>query len=69
MDKLNRMVIDLYRDSFADYKNQHQVNHNRVLDVKKSIANAITRAKVLNEPICELEALMSDVDYLKYNLA
>jgi len=58
------MVIDLYRDSFTDYVKKHQVNDDRILEVKRGIANAITAARISGTPTDSLEKLKSDVDYL-----
>lgn len=62
MEKYYRMVINLYKEAVNQ---NHQVNSNKILDVEKELACAITTAKVKGKEIENLELLKSDVDYLK----
>lgn len=57
MEKYYRMVIDLYKEALL-----HQVNSDRILDVKKEISNAITTARIQGIPYDELQMLMEDVN-------
>lgn len=63
MEKYYRMVIDLYKEAIAI----NRVNSEKALMAQKEIANAITTAKITNEPTGELELLKADIDNLKYN--
>ena len=63
MEKYYRMVIDLYKEALL-----HQVNSERILEVKKEIANAITTAKIQNKPYDELCKLNEDVDQISREL-
>lgn len=57
MERYYRMVIDLYKEAI-----QHQVNSDRILDVKKEIASAITASKIKGEPYEWLQTLMNDIN-------
>lgn len=57
MEKYYRMVIDLYKEA-----HQHQVNSDRILEVQKEIANAITTARIQGSPYDELQMLLEDVN-------
>ena len=60
MEKYYRMVIDLYKEAI-----QHQVNSDRILAVKKEIANAITTANIQGTPSDWLETLLEDVNAIE----
>ena len=60
MEKYYRMVIDLYKEALL-----HQVNSDRILEVKKEISNAITTAKILNQSTDELQKLYADIDLIE----
>jgi hypothetical protein len=68
MEKYNRMVIELYKKCFADHIKGIAIDENIISEVQRELNFAIDRAKINNEPTKELEALKSDVAYLKYNL-
>lgn len=57
MDRYYRMVIDLYKEA-----HQHQVNSERILEVKTEIANAITTSKIQGTPHGWLQTLLEDVN-------
>ena len=50
------MVIDLYKEAFNG-----NVDHSRILEVKKAIASAQTEAKILGHPQDQFTQLMNDV--------
>lgn len=54
-----RMVIDLYKEVISG-----NLDHSRILDVKKAIASAQTEAKILGKPQDEFTKLMNDVSYI-----
>jgi hypothetical protein len=68
MENYNRLVIDLYKKVFTDYKNGEQPDVEILTEAQKKLNFAIDKAKINNEPADELEALKSDIDYLKYEL-
>lgn len=68
MEDYSRMVIELYKKSFADYVNNNPVDVNEILEVQQAVSNAITKAKVQNTDTGALECLKADVDYLKYKI-
>ena len=61
MERYYRMVINLYKEALSE---NHQVNSERILEVRKEIACAITVAKVSGSSTSHLEELMADIDYL-----
>ena len=61
MEQYSRMVIELYKEALSQ---NCQVDPERILEVRKEIACAITAAKVEGLSISPLEELMADVDYL-----
>ena len=56
MERYYRMVIDLYKEVISG-----NLDHNRILDVKKAIASAQTEAKILGQPQDQFTQLMNDV--------
>ena len=68
MEDYNRIVIDLYKKCFADYKAGLPVDKDSIMDVQKLINFAIDKAIIHNTPTKELEALKDDVRHLKYSL-
>lgn len=60
MEKYSRLVIDLYKEAV-----QHQVNPDRILEVHKEIANAITAARIQGEPDQWLQSLLEDLKPLE----
>lgn len=56
----NRMVIDLYKD----YSLKHQVNQQKVMEVKEALAVGLTEARVKGCPTKDLELLTQDVEQL-----
>lgn len=61
MERYYRMVINLYKEALSE---NHQVNSERILEVRKEIACAITAAKVSGSSTSHLEELLNDIDYL-----
>ena len=61
MERYYRMVINLYKEALSE---NHQVNSERILEVRKEIACAITEAKVTGTSHSYLEELLNDIDYL-----
>ncbi|GFI56808.1 hypothetical protein C5O23_09050 [Duncaniella muris] len=59
MEKYYRMVIDLYKEALIN-----QVNSERILEVKKEIANAITTARIQGNPYDGLQTLLEDVNMI-----
>lgn len=59
MEKYYRMVIDLYKEALIN-----QVNSERILEVKKEIANAITTARIQGTPYDGLQTLLEDVNMI-----
>ena len=56
MERYYRMVIDLYKEAFNG-----NVDHSRILEVKKAIASAQTKAKILGKPQEAFTQLMDDI--------
>lgn len=56
MERYYRMVIDLYKEAFNG-----NVDHSRILEVKKAIASAQTEAKILGKPQEAFTQLMDDI--------
>ena len=56
MERYYRMVIDLYKEVISG-----NLDHNRILDVKKAIASAQTEAKILGKPQEPFTQLMNDL--------
>lgn len=59
MEKYYRMVIDLYKEALIN-----QVNSERILEVKKEIANAVTTARIQGTPYDGLQTLLEDVNMI-----
>ena len=59
MEMYYRMVIDLYKEVISG-----NLDHSRILDVKKAIASAQTEAKILGKPQDALTQLMNDVSFI-----
>ena len=53
------MVIDLYKEAFNG-----NVDHSRILDVKKAIASAQTEAKILGKSQEPFTKLMDDLSFI-----
>lgn len=56
MERYYRMVIDLYKEAFNG-----NVDHSRILEVKKAIASAQTEAKILGQTQDQFTQLMNDL--------
>ena len=59
MERYYRMVIDLYKEVISG-----NLDHNRILDVKKSIASAQTEAKILGKSQEPFTKLMDDLSFI-----
>lgn len=68
MENFNRIVIDLYRKCFEDFKAGNETDIEMLTDAQKRLNFAIDHAKVNNLSTSELESLKNDVDHLKYEL-
>lgn len=63
MNKLYRMVIELFKDSLT---NSERINPDESLRVLAEIEKAITTAKIMNEPwLDELYQLKADVELIR----
>lgn len=62
MERYYRMVINLYKEAINE---NYQVNSERILEVRKEIACAITAAKIENKPTSLLESLNNDIIHLQ----
>ena len=56
METYYRMVIDLFKEAVSG-----NLDHSRILDVKKAIASAQTEAKIMGKPQEPFTQLMNDV--------
>ena len=56
METYYRMVIDLFKEAVSG-----NLDHSRILDVKKAIASAQTEAKILGKPQEPFTKLMNDL--------
>ena len=56
METYYRMVIDLYKEAVNG-----NLDHSRILEVKKAIASAQTEAKILGKPQEAFTQLMDDI--------
>ena len=56
METYYRMVIDLFKEAVSG-----NLDHSRILDVKKAIASAQTEAKILGKPQEPFTQLMNDL--------
>ena len=59
MEKYYRMVIDLFKEVVSG-----NVDHSRILEVKKAIASAQTEAKILGKSQEPFTKLMNDLNIL-----
>ena len=59
METYYRMVIDLYKEAVNG-----NLDHSRILEVKKAIASAQTEAKILGKPQEVFTQLMNDIKFL-----
>jgi hypothetical protein len=59
MERYYRMVIDLYKEVISG-----NLDHSRILDVKKAIASAQTEAKILGNSQEQFTKLMDDLIFL-----
>ena len=56
METYYRMVIDLFKEAVSG-----NLDHSRILDVKKAIASAQNEAKILGKPQEPFTKLMNDL--------
>lgn len=56
METYYRMVIDLFKEAVSG-----NLDHSRILEVKKAIASAQTEAKILGKPQEPFTQLMNDL--------
>ena len=56
METYYRMVIDLFKEAVSG-----NLDHSRILDVKKAIASAQTEAKIMGKPQEPFTQLMNDL--------
>lgn len=68
MENFNRLVIDLYRKCFDDFKAGNAIDLKTLIEAQNKLDFAIDHAKVSNLPSDELEALKNDINHLKYEL-
>lgn len=68
MDKYCRLVIELYKQCFAEYICNHTIDVGSILEAQSVIANALTKARIENGDVQGLLALQQDVEHLKYHL-
>lgn len=59
MEKYYRMVIDLFKEAVGG-----NLDHSRILEVKKAIASAQTEAKIMGKPQEPFTQLMDDIKLL-----
>ena len=59
MEMYYRMVIDLYKEVISG-----NLDHSRILEVKKAIASAQTEAKILGKPQEPFTKLMDDLSFI-----
>ena len=59
METYYRMVIDLFKEVVSG-----NVDHSRILEVKKAIVSAQTEAKILGKPQEPFTKLMNDLNIL-----
>ena len=59
METYYRMVIDLYKEAVSG-----DLDHRKILDVKKAIASAQTEAKILGNSQEQFTKLMDDLNFL-----
>jgi len=59
METYYRMVIDLLKEAVNG-----NVDHSRILEVKKAIASAQTEAKIMGKPQEPFTQLMNDLSFL-----
>lgn len=59
MERYYRMVIDLYKEVISG-----NLDHSRILDVKKAIVSAQTEAKILGKPQEPFTKLMDDLSFI-----
>ena len=59
METYYRMVIDLLKEAVSG-----NLDHSRILDVKKAIASAHTEAKILGKPQEPFTQLMDDLSFI-----
>lgn len=63
MENYNRIVIELFKEAIIN-----QVNRDKILEVQRVLANAITTARILEKPADEISALNADLEFLKSNI-
>ncbi len=68
MENFNRLVIDTIKQSFSDFVATGEVNTENINDAQKRLSFEFDRRKVSNEPTDEIEALRSDISWLKNDL-
>ena len=59
METYYRMVIDLFKEAVSG-----NLDHSRILEVKKAIASAQTEAKILGQPQDQFTQLMNDLSFI-----
>lgn len=68
MENCDRIVIDLLKKTLSDYIATGKVDADLINEAQKSLAFEMDRRKVGNLPCDGIEALYSDVTWLKCDL-
>lgn len=64
----NRLVIDLFKNSFASYVVTGHKDDVALSDGITTISKAIDRAVIAGEDVSSLECLKSDLQYIRFQI-
>lgn len=68
MENFNRLVIDTLKDSLSEYVSTGSVDTAKIENAQKRLNFELDRRKVSNESTKGIEALRSDISWLKNDL-
>lgn len=68
MNNFNRLTIDAIKQSFAEFVAKGSIDTNKLNDAHKQLNFELDRRIVAKEPTEEIEALIKDILWLKYDL-
>lgn len=68
MGNFSRLTIDVIKQSFADYVSGKSIDTNILNNAHQQLNFELDRRVVAKEPTEEIEALIKDVLWLKYDL-
>lgn len=63
-----KLVLDLHREILVDYVKNGKIDTSRMITAKKSLAVALTEARILGKPSEEINELYNYVERLRIDV-